>query len=82
MQMSGPTAYVASLLGNDNRWKEGVVQAWNVMPPTERFKLPGLGSRGNHTVQEGARALRDLQSLGFLCGRDGELQGYGICLGL
>ena len=63
MQMSGPAAYVAGLLGKEDLWRQGLAQVWNAMPPTERLRLPGIASRDNHTVQEGARALHDLLSL-------------------
>ena len=42
MQMSGPTAYVAGLLGEEDRWKNGLVQVWNAMPPSKLLQLPGL----------------------------------------
>ena len=51
MQMSGPAAYVAGLIGMEGRWKEGLAQVWDAMPPTKRLKLPGLGSRDKSTVQ-------------------------------
>ena len=76
MQMSGPAAYVAGLLGKEDRWKEGLAQVWNAMPSTTRLRLPGLGSRDKSTAQEGARALHDLRSFGFsLCGRAGRFPG-------
>ena len=65
LQTSGPAAYVAGLLGKQGRWKKGMVQVWDAMPPTERLKLHGLGSRDESTVQAGARALHDMLSLGF-----------------
>ena len=29
MQVSGSAAYVAGLLGKEDRWKEGLAQVWN-----------------------------------------------------
>ena len=65
LQTSGPAAYVAGLLGKEDAWKEGLVQVWDAMPPAERLKVHGLGSRDKSMVQAGARALHDMLSLGF-----------------
>lgn len=65
LQTSGPAAYVAGLLGKEDRWKKALVLVWDVMPLNERLKLHGLGSRDESMVQAGARALHDMLSLGF-----------------
>ena len=66
LQASGPAAYVAGLLGKEDRWKKGLVQVWDAMPPAERLKLHGLGSRDKSMVQAGAQALHALLSMGFV----------------
>ena len=60
MQASCPAAYVAGLLGKEDRWKEALVQAWEAMPPGERLKIHGLGSRDGSLAKVGARALHDM----------------------
>ena len=65
LQTFGPAAYVAGLLGKEDRWRHGMLKIWDRMPLAERSKLHGLGSRDEDMVRDGARALHDLLSLSF-----------------
>ena len=74
LQASCPGAYVAGLLGEEDRWKETLLQVWAAMPPGECAKLHGLGSRDECLAQEGARVLHGIP-LPSLCGQGGPFPG-------
>ncbi len=63
LQAPCPGAFVAGLLGKEDRRKETLLQVWEAMPPGERAKLHGLGSRDESLAQEGARVLHGMLSM-------------------
>ena len=56
-----PAAYVAGLLGKEDRWRHGILKIWDAMPLADRSKLHGLGSRDKNMVRDGARALHEFR---------------------
>ncbi len=63
LQVSCPGAYVAGLLGKEDRWKDMLLQVWEAMLPRERAKLHGLGSRDESLAKEGAQVLHGMLSM-------------------
>lgn len=55
LQASGPAAYVAGLLGKDDRWRHGMLKIRDAMPLAERLKSCGLGSRDEIMVWDGTK---------------------------
>ena len=63
MQACGPAAYVAGLVGKEDRWRGAVLKIWEVMPSSQRLRLQGMGSRDRPLALDGARALHEFLSL-------------------
>ena len=63
LQACGPAAYVAGLVGKEDRWRSAVLKIWEAMPSSERVRLQTMGSRDKTLALDGARALHDFLSL-------------------
>ena len=63
MQVCGPAAYVAGLIGKEDRWRDAVLEIWEAMPSSERVRLHTMGSRNRTLALDGARALHSFLSL-------------------
>ena len=63
MQVCGPAAYVAGLVGKEDRWRGAVLEIWEAMPSSERVRLHTMGSRDRTLALDGARALHAFLSL-------------------
>ena len=63
MQVCGPAAYVAGLIGKEDRWRDAVLEIWEAMPSSERVRLHTMGSRDRTLALDGARALHAFLSL-------------------
>ena len=63
LQACGPAAYVAGLVGKEDRWRDAVLEIWEAMPSSERVRLHKMGSRGRTLALDGARALHAFLSL-------------------
>ena len=63
MQACGPAAYVAGLVGKEDRWRDAVLKIWEAMPSSERLRLQGMGSRDKALALDGARTLHAFLSL-------------------
>ena len=63
LQVYGPAAYVAGLIGKEDRWRGAVVKIWEAMPSSERMRLYGMGSRDKTLALDGACALHGFLSL-------------------
>ena len=63
LQACGPAAYVAGLVGKEDRWRGAVLKIWEVMPSSQRLRLQGMGSRDRPLALDGARALHEFLSL-------------------
>ena len=55
LQACGPAAYVAGLIGKEDRWRDSVLKNWEAMPSPERLRLQGMGSRDRSLALDGAR---------------------------
>ena len=62
----GPAAYVAGLVGKEDRWRAGVLKIWEAMPFSERVRLHKMGSHDKSLAEDGARAFHDFLSLTFV----------------
>ena len=63
LQACGPAAYVAGLVGKEDRWRDAVLEIWEAMPSSERVRLHTMGSRDRTLALDGARALHAFLSL-------------------
>ena len=54
LQAYGQAAYVAGLLGKEDRWRDAVLKIWEAMPPSERVRLRGWG----HAARPWLRMVR------------------------
>ena len=63
LQAYGPAAYVAGLVGKEDRWRDAVLKIWEAMPSSERLRLQGMGSRDEALALDGARTLHAFLSL-------------------
>ena len=63
LQACGPAAYVAGLVGKEDRWRGAVLEIWEAMPSSERVRLHTMGSRDRTLALDGARALHAFLSL-------------------
>ena len=63
LQACGPAAYVAGLVGKEDRWRDAVLEIWEAMPSSERVRLHTMGSRNRTLALDGARALHAFLSL-------------------
>ena len=63
LQVGGPAAYVAGLIGKEERWRDAVLKIWEAMPSSERARLQQMGSRDKPLALDGARAFHEFLSL-------------------
>ena len=66
LQTCGPAAYVAGLIGKEDRWRDAGIKVWEAMPSSERVRLQTMGSRDRALALDGARALHQFLSLTFV----------------
>lgn len=62
MAASAPGIYIAALLGKEGRWKQCVLEAWELTPVQQRHKVAGIESMDKNLCAAAGKIMHDILS--------------------